>query len=876
MKRELTKPYEPNAVLRALYKRFFEKIQVDEAWVREVRRLSSEGSVLYVLRNLNFIDFLALDYLTKRYDLPQIRFVNDLGLWILNPMGKGWLNAIVPRAGVTPSDELEDALAHGGSAALFLKRPPGVFDVAAGASGGRGLKEGDELVRTLFGLQRRRKTPILLVPQVFVWTKFPDTRGTEPFDFIIGPREWPSPTRTAAQFFYNYKHVELRIGEPIDLQEFLQNGNGHTDSALVRRLTYAVLGRLERERRSVTGPAAKAPERIRQELVRSPRLRSVIDDLADERTDRHELTRRAHAMLRELQATPDRTTTKILEVLFDRLFTRIYAGIDYEKSDIDRLRAAAKQGTLILLPSHKSHIDYLILSYIFNAENLPLPVIAAGDNLNFFPIGGIFRRGGAFFIRRSFRGDRLYATVVDAYVRRLIRDGFPIELFLEGGRSRTGKLLAPKFGLLNMMVDAALAVPEKAFLVPVSIGYERVIEGESYERELQGGEKSKEDAAGLFKTREVLRHRYGRINMQVGQILTIAELKAELSIAETQALSPAKRRSLVTRLGNRVMDEINRVTAVTPGALTALVLLSHNQRGLPHRDLTARAEKLLSVVERSGARISAALRTSSGALRPESIREAVQMFIDAELVEVHYPDEPTSPLSGAPKRSRVAGEGASYVVQQSKRLILDTSKNIIVHFYVERALIALAVLAASKHRSHVDWVRDRVQTLSRLFKFEFRFRADAPFSEIFQQTVAQMIEDCELALEGQELFPGEGRAGWSGTEWLLRYAAILVNFLEGYWVAARSLEHLQKMPLTEKDLLKRAIAVGNRAFLAGEIERQEAVSKSILQNAFQAFVDQCVLTLRDNKLDLGEGYAAPAATAEFSETIRTYLPEVRA
>src|SRR6188474_1628465 len=156
-KRELTRPYEPNPALRAVYKRFFEKIQVDDAWVRSVKDLASEGSIVYVLRNLNFIDFLALDYLTKRHRLPQVRFVNDLGLWILNPMGKGWLNAILPRPNVSQSDELEDALLRGGSAALFLKRPPGVIDVATGASGGRGLKEGDELVRSLFELQRRQE-----------------------------------------------------------------------------------------------------------------------------------------------------------------------------------------------------------------------------------------------------------------------------------------------------------------------------------------------------------------------------------------------------------------------------------------------------------------------------------------------------------------------------------------------------------------------------------------------------------------------------------------------------------------------------------------------------------------------------------------------
>ena len=864
-KRELTQPYEPNPALRAVYRRFFEKIQVDDAWVRSVKDLASEGSIVYVLRNLNFIDFLALDYLTKRHRLPQVRFVNDLGLWILNPMGKGWLNAIIPPKTVSRSAELEDALERGGSATLFLKRPPGVLDLAAGASGGRGLQEGDGLVKTLFDLQRKRERPILLVPQVFVWTKFPDSRGTEPFDFILGPREWPSPLRTVAQFLYNYKHVELKLGEPIWLSHFLADNPGSPDPVLVRRLTYAVLGRLERERRSVTGPAEKPPERVRQEIIRSPKMRSVIDDLADERTDKYMLRQRALEMLKELQATPDRTTIKALEVIFDRVFTKIYAGIEFNKSDIERLRNAAKAGVLVLLPSHKSHIDYLILSYIFNQHNLPLPVIAAGDNLNFFPMGAVFRRGGAFFIRRSFRGDRLYAAVVDAYVRRLLRSGYPVELFLEGGRSRTGKLLAPKFGLLNMVADAALAIPDKeCFFVPISIGYERVIESQGYERELRGAEKTKEDAAGLLKSRELLRHRYGTINMQVGQILTFGEIRKEIALDPSIPLSPAKRRSLVTRLGNRVMDEINRVTAVTPGALTALSLLSHEQRGIGHGELVDYCSKLLSVAEGMGARTSQTLRTPAGALRPEALREACQMFIDAEIVEVQFLEDPSA--SG-----NQAGQGATYSVLRNKRLALDTSKNIIVHFFVERALVAMALLTAPGEPTFC-WVRERVQALSRLFKFEFRFRADAPFEAIFENTVRAMADAGEVVRNGDQLGQGPGHSGWSGHLWLRTYASILQNFIEGYYVAARALELLEKSPMAEKDLVKKALALGHRLFLEGSIERSEAVSKTIVQNAFQAFIDHGYLTVRDTKLDLVDAMASREAFGKVAEGIRAWIP----
>jgi glycerol-3-phosphate O-acyltransferase len=872
-RREITQTYEPNPLLGALYRRFFDRIQVDQTWAEQVKQLSARGSIVYVLRSLNFIDFLALDYLTKRHDLPRIRFVNDLGLWILNPLGKGWANALWPDRGVTPAEELEDALTGGGSAALFLKRPPGVLDVAAGASGGRGLKEGDDLVQALLELQRKRKEPILLVPQVFVWSKFPDTRGTEPLDFLLGPREWPSPARTVAQFFYNYKHVTLKLGEPIDLRAFVADSGTQPDAVLVRRLMYAVLRRLERERRVVTGPAEKAPERVRQEIVRSPRLRHLIDELADEHTDRYTLQARALGMLEELQATPDRTAVKFLEVVVRRVFQRIYAGLEYDSSDIERLREVAKSGTLVLLPSHKSHIDYLILSYIFNIENLPLPLIAAGDNLNFFPAGGLLRRGGGFFIRRSFRGDRLYAAVVDAYVRRLIRDGFPIELFMEGGRSRTGKLRPPKFGLLGMVVDAALAVPERpSWFVPVSIGYERVVEGESYERELQGGEKQKEDAKGLLKSSEVLRHRYGRINMQVGQILTLAEIAGELGVDVTQ-LTPPKRRSLVTRLGNRVMDEINRVTAMTPGALTALVLLSHNQRGLPHAELVTRASRLLDVARSLGARTSPALATESGRLRAESLREAVQLFIDAGLVEWRAPDRlPASdgrPLSAA-------GYDAIYSVVESKRLILDTSKNIIIHFFVERALVALAVLTLGQPSAELAAVREHVRELSRLFKHEFRFRADAPFDQIFLGTVSLMEASSELARDGDQIAPGPGRDGWSGHEWLSLYAALLRNFFDGYRVAARALKIVSDRPQAEKDLTRKALSLGQHMFLDGDIQRWEAVSEPIFASAFAAFGDQGYVFRRDGKYHAGPKLADKDALDELDRRLVSYIPARKA
>jgi glycerol-3-phosphate O-acyltransferase len=876
--RPLTRTYEPNPLLEAVYRRFFDNIQVDESWIKAVRDLSGRGHVVYILPNLNFIDFFALDHLTKRYGLPRIRFANDLGLWILAPMGKGWLNAILPPVGVTPAQELRDALTRGGSAALFLKRPPTVLDVGAGVSGGRGLKEGEELVRMLLDMQRESDVPILLVPQLFVWTKNAGKRSGSMFDFLLGSREWPSPLRTVGQFLNNYKHVELRAGEPLDLKEYLADAKDLADEVHVRRLTYAMLRRLQRERRSITGPAEKPPDRVRHEIVRSPKFRSELSRVVKNRPFDNQVIEEALKILQQMQATPDGRTIGALEVVLNKIFNRIYAGVDVDHDGLERIRAISKEGTLVLLPSHKSHIDYLVVSYVFNQHNLPLPMIAAGDNLAFYPVGPIFRRAGAFFIRRSFRGDALYPAVVDAYIRRLIRDGFPIELFLEGGRSRNGKLLEPKFGLLSMLVNAALSVPgQRTFFVPISIGYERIVETSAYQHELSGGEKQKEDAAGLLGATSVLRYRYGRVNLQFGQPLELATVRQELNIATHGELSPAKRRSVITRLGNRVMDEINRVSAVTPGALTAIALLGHHQRGLPHEKLIRRCDRLLKTLQTMGARSTPGLVTSSGALRPDAIREAAQMFIDGELIESHGLGE--SALGGLRRwdggRRQVAGNGRVYTIPEAKRGELDATKNIIVHFFVERGLVATALVASPGCRLPEPQLRQQIQELSRLFKHEFRFRADAPFDQIFEDTLRAQQAAGELLqsdVEGvTQISSGEGRDGWTGQRWLLTYASFLRNFIEGYRITARALANLLEGPLAEKDMIKQALQAGHRMYMAGEIERREAISKLLVSNALAAFSDLGYITKPMGKIQLAADHENLEAVRAIEANIAHFL-----
>jgi len=847
---------EPNPALRVLYRWFFDHIQVDEAWVRQVRSLAERGRVVYVLRSLNAIDYLALDHLTRRYDLPRIRYVNDLTLAMIEPSEGGLVRGLWNTFQRGVDEQLQRALDGGGSAALFMKRPPGMIDLAAGTHG-RGQRQGDEHLRVLLRLQRERpEQPILLLPQVFVWTNRPDTQGTRLLDQVLGPREWPTTLRTIGQFLSNFRNVELRVGEPFDFAGYLKNAEDASDDVHVRRVMYAVLRRLERERRSATGPASSQPDRQRMRVLQSSSMQEVISNMAGERReDQRALYRRAGNMLRTMQATPNSATIRTLDLLLDRVFNRIYAGLEVDMEGLKQLRELTKEGgSLVLLPSHKSHVDYLVLSYIMYENNLPLPMIAAGDNLSFFPLGPVLRRAGGFFIRRSFKGDKLYSASVEAYVRRLLREGHALELFLEGGRSRTGKLLEPKFGLLSMIVDATLGVPRTVNFIPVSIGYERIVETSSYEHEVSGGEKHKEDAKGLLKSTDVLRHRYGRITVQFADPLRLDTLRRELSLPDGE-LGEAPRRALVTRLANRTMDAINQVTAVTPGALAALALLSSRRRSVSHEDLIDRCAKLLSVFQQRRARI-APRTTENGELRAASIQEAVQMFVDGGLLEVHTPDVVRS---NNERRSERCGTGALYRVPEPKRLELDTSKNHIIHFLVERGLVALSVLHSAAD-SDLSTTRKRVLTLSKLFKHEFRFRTDAAFDRIFEDTVTTMVRTGELKNVRGNLQPGDGHDGWSGRVWLLTYATSLLNFVEGYRVAARALTLLLKGPLTEKELTRRAIALGNRMFLAGDLQMRESVSKPTLANAIKTFREEGYLEqVADNKLALSPSFANPEA-----------------
>lgn len=838
-----------DAMRRRAGDRLFRHLEIEAAWREAAEGAARRGPVVYVMKSASALDYLALDHLTRKLALPPIGFVNGL--------------SIAPRG-----DDLGRVIERGDSAALFLSPQP-----APGPATRRPRRDDGALLETLIALQPRLERPIILLPTLFVWTRAPEKRGFSLVDTLFGPVDSPTELRRAGQFLVNYKRCELRAGEPLSLRELsAQPGTGD----LSRRLSYALLRKIERERRTIVGPAQKPPDRLREEVLRGPKLRGVIDELAGPRAeDRARLTEKARQMLREMQTIPDPETQASMAMVAERVLDHVYAGIDVDEEGIERLRKLRGEGSVVLLPSHKSHVDYIVLSYVLRERSIQAPVIAAGDNLSFFPAGPILRRCGAFYIRRSFRGDKLYTAVLDAYVRRLMRDGFLLEFFLEGTRSRTGKPLPPMLGLLNMVVSSALGLPSRRlFFLPVSIGYERSVEESTFARELSGGEKQREDAGQLLRAGGVLADRWGRINIQFGEPIELADLQRGAGIAPGARVPPPKRRAMVKRLGHQVMSEINRVTAVTPGALVSLVLLS-GRKGKSYDDLVSHCDRLLSLMLRLGARATPSIADGER-LREPGVRETLRLYVKGGLVEQHVPGDT---LTAEQKRRRVISTGPDviFTVPDQKRLRLDFTKNHIVHWIVDRALVAVALRSAApdpgdgEARALERDVRDRVQSLSRLFKYEFMFRADAPFAAIFDDLVADMIAEGELRRDGPHLVPGAGRDGLGGVGWLKLHASALRNFLESYAIAARGLSPLLKGPVDRKELVTKGLRLGERMFLEGDIERSEAVSRPMIENAIASFVDQGYLVRRDGKLALADSFASPEALATIEGRIAAFL-----
>jgi glycerol-3-phosphate O-acyltransferase len=823
---------------RALGRRYCPHVRVGPAADAELRRLGAEGFVVHVQRTAAWVSFLYLAWLLVNRGLPPIRAVFNMRRWF----GRPWRR--VAQRG--PLDvRLEFARRKGGSALVFLKT------TAIGRAGGKSGRE--DAFPDLVAMARKSDRPVFLVPELVVWEKWSVRLKPAWADYVFGTPEAPGFLHSVLAFWRNHKRAQFRVGTPIDLKAFAAANAADSDAVVARKVRASLNVHLARETRAVFGPPYKPPERVIDETLRDRTLRQMIEQTAARGgKDVASLEREARRHLNAIAARLHPTVIALLAPIMSWMFDRIYDGIDVDEAGLERaLQSTRKGASIVICPSHKSHIDYLVMSWVLWKRGYQMPVVAAGANLSFFPLGPLLRRAGAFFLRRSFGADRLYSATFKAYVKKLVRDGVPQEFFPEGGRSRTGKLLPAKLGLLGWEVDAVLdgARNDLAF-IPVSIDYERIVEGSSYSKELLGGEKKPEDVGALIRAPKVLLRRYGTIHLRFDEPVLLRDFMRSRDLDDPEEVSEEEKRSLVRALGHRIMWGIARVSTVTPHALVSTALLAHSGRGLPASVLAARIGTLRGMLAKDGSSLSSGLGDApTDPTAPGPVREAVLGFVEDKLV-----------------RTEQAKGETVYLPVDDRRMQLAFYKNTILNLLVPRALVACAALRGVLDASE-DSVRTKALFLSRLFKLEFIYRVGTPFEIIFAETVDRLIADGLLVRTTGALVPPDARA----RDVLEFLADILRDYLQSYLLAALTLEDLAEAPMDRKSFVRAALETGRMEFLQGRIDAAEAISRTTLENALAWLVEQEMVAERERKLVLGSGAERRDQRDAFREELRSYL-----
>lgn len=602
---------------------FFAKVTFAPRQVATIREAAERGRVVYVMQTRSLFDQLYFNAVFLEHGLPLARWSNGIRTMFLRPFLSLLGLAFRRRDRRSELEKLAACLRRDRAALLFLERPldsepeKRVWSQPA-------LERLVELQREEMAQFGDRARSLQLVPLMVIWERRSEEFRPTLLDGVFGSRQSPG-------FFRKIVHVAKNLWQPFFLMgaPLVQIGEvvevpplpaDAETASLAEALRARLSLMLEQQRAVVVGPPYKKGAVIKREILQDERFRGELARIAaEEGRAIGDVTQAAREDLDKIAADFRLLAIKFMAVLLSPVFQLIYDGLEVDEEGLERVRQAARDHRIVVIPSHKSHIDYLIVSSVFYQAGLIPPHIVAGDNLDFPPVGALFRRSGAFFIKRTFKGDQVYALALATYIGKILAEGYPIEFFIEGGRSRTGKLLAPRFGVLRMVLDRFLAGDvEKLKIVPVAVTYERVIEAKAHHKEVAGGEKRQENLGALIRSTSVLTSKYGRLYVDFGELIDARDYLERYGALPacngTEADDEAVAR-LTQRLGYRVIYEINQAGPVTPSALTSLALLTTTTRSISRARLHRLIGFVLDLLIRRGVRLSGSIKMALASKR---------------------------------------------------------------------------------------------------------------------------------------------------------------------------------------------------------------------------------------------------------------------
>jgi glycerol-3-phosphate O-acyltransferase len=440
-------------------------------------------------------------------------------------------------------------------------------------------------------LERLREDPsfdVTLVPVAVYWGRAPQ-RESQSWLRLLLSEDWAlaSRARRALTVLFNGRNTVVQFGQGVSLRQLSDIKLGENQAA--RRIARHLLTQLAASRTAYVGPDLSHRRTLMTEVLRARAVRSLIaQEARDKNISRRQAMQAARAMFEEIAADYSHAFVRLMEGVLKRLWTRIYDGVFVAHPET--IAAVAAGNELIYVPCHRSTMDDLLMPYAIYTNGFAVPHIAAGLNLNLPVIGPLLRKGGTFFMRRSFRGSALYTAVFMKYLGAMMARGHPIQYFIEGGRSRTGRLLDPKTGMLSMTLRSYIRQPLRPVVfIPIYLGYERIMEVDSYVNELSGKPKEKESLLGFLRSLRRLRENFGHVHVNVGEPIPLLPVLDTHQPDWRSKLGQEGRGATVSAavdvLAQRIMRNINSAAAVTPVNLVALVMLATPKQVILESDL---------------------------------------------------------------------------------------------------------------------------------------------------------------------------------------------------------------------------------------------------------------------------------------------------
>ncbi|HOI73330.1 MAG TPA: 1-acyl-sn-glycerol-3-phosphate acyltransferase [Syntrophales bacterium] len=839
-----------------LLKKVLSKVLIPEETEKKIARAASDGVVVYAVKQQSQLNTLIIRESARTRGFPRPTFSHDTNMLFWQPFGKA-LRTILALILLPLSRRRSTGPRERSFVRKSVRRSESVV-VHLGMSELTPNKHVEDGLSQLLYAQWEMDRPVLVVPALVSYGRRRDMERESVINILFGQTEGTGTIRRVITFFRYSNKASLVCAEPVNLKSFLADNKDLSREEMINHLRGDLIERIDEEKTATVGPILKSRQEMVSLVLKDEKVRQAIEQRGIENRKGYDAAfKEARRYLNEIASDYSEMFIELWDKVLGWLWNNIYDGVIVDRDGMTKIRNLSKKMPFVVVPCHRSHIDYLLLSYVFYKHNIQMPFIAAGTNMLFWPLGSVFRKSGAFFLRRSFRGNELYGEVFNGYLNVLLKEGLPVEFFIEGGRSRTGKMIMPRYGLLSMIIQAyASGACEDLAIIPVYLGYDRIIEEKAYLKELGGEQKHDESASDVIKSGKVLRKRYGHVYVNIGEPILMKQY-LESQEKTYEGMSTEERQRLYRKIGYEIVLNIDQVSVVTPFSLLSAGFLWSDRRGISVDDLMEVLGHFRDYLLARKVRFSETFGDME-----KAVTSALGLFEESRLIsrvgeDEDLPDE---------------GEEVVYSLPEENRLNLEYYKNNILHYFVPACFLAASVALHREDVLSLQEIMEDYRFFKKMFRHEFIFDDRVDDLDEIREVLLYLSQKGMVSISGGEAggfasieVKGKGKRN------LIPFAGLIRNYIESYWVVVRACAYLAQGRMPEKDFLKKIRGLGERMFQKGEIRRSEALSQSNYANALRFLEDMGIAGMTEEAV---KGEKRPVRYWSLSED-RTLLEGLR-